>query len=388
MAEKILIVDDDLDTLRLVGLLLQRKGYQITAANHGGQALDKVRAEQPDLILLDVMMPDMDGFEVVRRLRADANTSSIPIIMFTAKTQVDDKVTGFEAGADDYLTKPTHPAELLARVKAILARSARKRALSIPAPKQEKGRVIGVLAAKGGLGVTTVALNLGMTFQKATRATVTVADFRPGNGSLSLMMGYPLQESFNALLEKAPEEITLQNIQNAMVHHKSGINLLMSSYQPTGAQHVCAAAQFKTVASHLAQLSKYIVLDLGPGLPPITEQVLELCEQLIVVVEPTMNSVVQTKALLDDLSLKVLGLGRINLIMMTLHRSDLHLSRNQVQDKLGHTIAVTFSPVPELAFQAMRQNIPLVMVQADSLGAQQFNKLAEITLKHGQKIRA
>ncbi|RPI97270.1 MAG: response regulator, partial [Chloroflexi bacterium] len=122
MPEKILIVDDDVDTLRLVGLMLQRQGYQIVAANNGHQALTMAQSEKPDLILLDVMMPDMDGYEVTRRLRGSATTSSIPIIMFTAKSQVDDKVTGFDVGADDYLTKPTQPRELFAHVKAVLAR--------------------------------------------------------------------------------------------------------------------------------------------------------------------------------------------------------------------------------------------------------------------------
>ena len=114
MAEKILIVDDDIDSLKLIGLMLQRQGYEISAASAGGQAINKAAAENPDLIILDVMMPDMDGYEVCRRLRADTTTQHIPIIMFTAKTLVDDKVSGFEAGADDYLTKPTHPAELAA----------------------------------------------------------------------------------------------------------------------------------------------------------------------------------------------------------------------------------------------------------------------------------
>ena len=119
MSEKILIIDDDLDTLRLVGLMLQRQGYQISAATNGQQGLEKAFEEDPDLILLDVMMPDMDGYEVTRRLRQNPSTLQTPILMFTAKTQLDDKVIGFEVGANDYLTKPTHPSELQARVKAI-----------------------------------------------------------------------------------------------------------------------------------------------------------------------------------------------------------------------------------------------------------------------------
>ena len=84
MAEKILVVDDDLDTLKLVGMMLQRQGYNIVAAINGAQALSKVPAEKPDLILLDVMMPDIDGFEVCKRIRSDKAYASIPILMFTA----------------------------------------------------------------------------------------------------------------------------------------------------------------------------------------------------------------------------------------------------------------------------------------------------------------
>ena len=127
MSEKILIIDDDLDTLRLVGLMLQRQGYQISAATNGQQGLEKAFEEDPDLILLDVMMPDMDGYEVTRRLRQNPSTLETPILMFTAKTQLDDKVIGYEVGANDYLTKPTHPSELQARVKTLLSRRGDRR---------------------------------------------------------------------------------------------------------------------------------------------------------------------------------------------------------------------------------------------------------------------
>jgi DNA-binding response OmpR family regulator len=127
MPEKILMVDDDVDTLRLVGLMLERQGYATCAAVDGTQGLSLAESEIPDLILLDVMMPDIDGYEVARRLRANPITADIPIIMFTAKSQVDDKVVGFEAGADAYLTKPTQPRELFAHMKAILSRSRKAR---------------------------------------------------------------------------------------------------------------------------------------------------------------------------------------------------------------------------------------------------------------------
>ena len=95
MAEKILVVDDDVDSLKLIGLMLQRQGYEVSSAGTGGQALSRAEAEQPNLIILDVMMPDMNGLDVCKRLRQNPRTARIPIIMFTAKTLIDDKVKGF-----------------------------------------------------------------------------------------------------------------------------------------------------------------------------------------------------------------------------------------------------------------------------------------------------
>jgi len=135
MPEKVLIVDDDVETLRLVGLMLQRQGYEIIAANNGAQAIVMAQSAQPDLIVLDVMMPDMDGFQVTHTLRNNPDTALVPILMFTAKSQVDDKVAGYDAGVDDYLTKPVHPAELVAHIKASLEAMPIQRNLLSPLKK-------------------------------------------------------------------------------------------------------------------------------------------------------------------------------------------------------------------------------------------------------------
>lgn len=192
MAEKILIVDDDVDTLRLVGLMLQRQGYEISAASNGSQGLAKALEERPDLILLDVMMPDMDGYEVTRRLRKNPVTVAIPILMFTAKTQLDDKVTGFEVGADDYLTKPTHPTELQSHVKALLARAVHKEPKDIvTASPEQHGYVIGVLSARGGLGVSSLAANLAAGIFTRTQSDVILAELTPGQGAFGINFDVP-----------------------------------------------------------------------------------------------------------------------------------------------------------------------------------------------------
>ena len=119
MPKKILAVDDERHIVRLVEVNLQRAGYEVVTAYDGREALEKVKAETPDLVVLDVMMPYMDGFEVLKNLKADPATADIPVIMLTAKAQDADVFRGWQSGVDCYLTKPFNPMELLTFVKRI-----------------------------------------------------------------------------------------------------------------------------------------------------------------------------------------------------------------------------------------------------------------------------
>jgi len=118
--EKILIVDDEEDVLELVQYNLDKNGYRIETATTGEKALTKARTKLPDLIILDLMLPDIDGLDVCKKLKSDTKTQNIPIIMLTAKGEEADIVTGLELGADDYVTKPFSPKVLVARVRRIL----------------------------------------------------------------------------------------------------------------------------------------------------------------------------------------------------------------------------------------------------------------------------
>lgn len=120
--ERILVVDDEANIIDLTRLYLEQEGFQVEAATDGAQALEKIRDLAPALVVLDIMLPEIDGFEVCRQTRAG---SDVPIIMLTARDDDIDKIVGLELGADDYLTKPFNPRELVARVKAILRRAER-----------------------------------------------------------------------------------------------------------------------------------------------------------------------------------------------------------------------------------------------------------------------
>jgi two-component system phosphate regulon response regulator PhoB len=122
--ERIIVVDDEEDILKLVDYNLTKEGYRVSVAVTGEEALVKAKAEQPDLIILDLMLPGIDGLDVYRALRANPATSKIPIIMLTARGEEADIVAGLELGADDYITKPFSPKVLVARVRSVLRRNA------------------------------------------------------------------------------------------------------------------------------------------------------------------------------------------------------------------------------------------------------------------------
>jgi len=385
MAEKILIVDDDLDTLKLVGLILQRQGYEIVAANSGIQGLAKAAAERPNLILLDVMMPDMEGYEVARRLRADVDLSRTPIIMFTAKTLVDDKVAGFEAGVDDYMTKPTHPAELVSRVKALLARSGASQKVTVPSTGtlSERGKIFGIFGAKGGLGVTTMALNLAVAMVQAGQDAL-ICELRPGEGSLGLQLGFTNSKAINTLLSKPAAEINPQLVESQVVSHGSGIKVLMGSYDPVDMSLAHNADQAVQLVRHAATLTKNLILDLSPSLTDINRKVLPLCDRPVMILEPMRVTVGMAKAILDDLEKAGVSSNRFEFIMVNRVRSSLQMPWQQAEAMLNHSITSIITPAPELAYQAAEAATPMAQMQPDSLTADQARKLAETLLTRGR----
>ena len=137
MAHKILAVDDEKHIVRLVQINLQKEGYDVVTASTGREALEQVERENPDLVIMDVMMPEMGGFEALQIMKADEKTAQIPIIMLTAKAQDADVFQGWKSGADLYLTKPFNPQELLTFVKRILQDKRQGRKLVSPGRKQQ-----------------------------------------------------------------------------------------------------------------------------------------------------------------------------------------------------------------------------------------------------------
>lgn len=384
MAEKILIVDDDVETLRLVGLMLQRQGYEIASASNGAQALSMAQREMPDLIVLDVMMPDMDGYQVTSTLRQLPATSLTPILMFTAKSQVDDKVAGYDAGVDDYLTKPVHPAELVAHIKALLGRSrARNSVVAAQAPVQ-KSHMVGIVACRGGLGVSSCVLNLATSYAQTYKTPVYAVELRPGQGTWALELGFNNQDGLSGLLQKQANEITTPLVDSSFFATNFGAKILLAPSEGANLDFANMAAKLSAIVKALSNLQGIVLLDIGTNFIPGFENICQNLQEMVILTEPQLVTVRRTKNFIQNMNKANLLAGKsLDLVIYNRIRADVQMSSMQVTEELdGMPVSLLIPPAPEMANQASQRHLPLINLQPESLVSQQFARLAEIIHDH------
>ena len=379
MAQTILIIDDDIDTLKLVGIMLERKGFRILASTTGDKGLQLANTEYPDLVLLDVMIPDINGYEIARSLRSNPATENTPIIMFTARSQVDDKVEGLEAGADAYITKPARPRELFAQVNSVLKRAPQRSSTSTTVVAN-KGTLIGIISAKGGIGNSTLATNLAIEIHNQSDEETILADFRPGQGTIGMDLDIQNTNGLIKLLDEEPGTGISDFFPDVFMEHKSGIQTLLSSHHPSDSKYITHVEQFHQVAKKLPNLATYTILDLGPSLTPINAQILPECDKILICLEPSPSNVTQTRILIQDLINSGIGDGRFITILVNRQRSGVQLSREQVENDLERKIDQIFTPAPELAYQAAAKYIPIIQRPEESMTTEQFRDLAKLIL--------
>ena len=381
MAGKILVVDDDPDTITYLRTLLTQQGYTILSAENGMQALKLADSEQPDLIILDVMMAYMDGYEVARSLRRNPETSLIPIMMFTAKTQVQDKIAGYEAGVDFYLTKPVHPVELQASIKALMTQ--RQESVTKSA---RLGYMVGVMAGKGGLGVSTLALNLAIAYAQKTAQKVIAAELRPGQGTWADELKLKSPGGITSLLRLGVPDITLDKIEGELTALPSGVRLLLASDSSKDSNLMTSMNQMEAVLTLLPQMADLVILDIGTGCSPSLDAITEHCNEIILTVEPQPIAIQKTRRLLEELRTRRYGSSKaLSVVMVNRVRADMSLSMSQVEETLGQSVTMGIPPAAEQAFYAATNGKPLIAIQPEGIVAQQFAALADLISKRVPK---
>lgn len=372
--EKILLIDDDPGILRMLGLTLRRFGYKIETADDGRKGLAKAETFKPDLIILDVMMPDLSGLEVCRRLRSNVATARIPILMLSAKAGDIDKAAGFQAGADDYLVKPVGVKALLARVEGVLLR-----ARYLP---QQSGVTVALLGAKGGVGTTSLGINLAAALA-VKQQKVIMAELREARGTLHHFLHLKTHQHMGSLFSMEPSQLDGAEIGRRLVHYAPGLDLLLA---PPGHYTLALTADHVETMVHLLSLkSDYLLLDLPTPPMPNIVPALEKADQIFLITEPepiSMARTMSTLKMLDEWGLSNL----VKVITVTRAAAAALWTKSDIEEQLnGIPLLTTIPPATEMLQESTKMGKSLIELRPQSMPASAYKSLADWLLeKHAE----
>jgi len=279
---KILIVDDDSEFLEMLRLLLgERENHQVILSADGKEGLAKALADPPDLAIVDVMMPEITGYEICRQLRANPSTANVPVIILTARGQPVDRQAALDAGADVYMSKPVTMTTLSEHVDEML-----KKRASVKAK-----HTITLLSLRGGVGVTTLAVNIAATLAPAAGGETCLADLCPSSGHAALQLGLRPDPNWLSLVQGSGQ--TAEKIEAHLLHHKSGLYLLAAPVFPVVRKKLRQELVRDTLES-LRQRFAFVVVDTPSVLDEATIATLETATAVILVLTPEPSSIQTT----------------------------------------------------------------------------------------------
>lgn len=364
MAATILAVDDNEINLKVVKTTLAQAGYSVITAVNGMDALEKADSTRLDLIILDISMPMMDGYEVCRRLRANPKTSHVPIIILTAYNALEDKIKGFEAGADDYLTKPFQPAELQARVGVMIRRAA----MAQNAPRkttsnQKNAKVISLFSMRGGAGVSTMAANMAAGIAKIWGTNVALVDLSLAMGQAALMLNLSLRNTWLDLIDIPKEELEPEIIEAAFLKHENHVHVLAAPRSIVDGERI-PHELVDTVLHHIKTMYDYVIIDLPGIFNEATFHALDISDEIICLLSPELASV---RAMIGTLEVfEELNYPESKEIIVLLNRTfEKHgLALKNIEKALKKQINLVVPFAPEAFVNSINFGVPIVLGDA------------------------
>lgn len=379
MSARILAVDDDPMNLRLVTATLGKEGFEVLTANNGKEGYQKAIELSPDLVILDVMMPEMDGYQLCSQLRKNPKTANTPVMMLTSLSSVEQKIKGFDAGADDYLAKPFVPDELLAHTKALL-----RRWVSEEQPAGEaNGKVIAVFSLRGGVGVSTLAANLACGLTLLWNEPTVLVDLVLASGQSALLFNLPFSRSWGNLARLPLEEIEPMVVNDVLLHHNSGVRILASAPQPEQNEYL-SAEKVTQVLKILSRQYAYIVLDLPHDFHEITLAGLDASHEIILMVAPDLAAVraaVCTLSVFENLKYPK---EMIRIVENWIFPKG-GIPRSDIEKALGRSIDLQVPYASEQIVRAINVGEPPVFADAQSPLGALFEDVAFLMSKDSHK---
>jgi pilus assembly protein CpaE len=359
MPARILIADDDPVLQRLLTHTLAAEGYEVVLARDGNETLEAVTRERPDLVVLDVMMPGYTGFELCQMLRQRPDTVALPIIMLSGLSDVQEKVSGLRAGADEYLTKPIDLRELAVRVDALLQRNRLVRQSALP----RSARLLTVVGAKGGVGVTTVALNLAALLAKEGKQVI-VAELHPDFGTLCVHLRSvnPIH-NLSETLALEPVLISETVVTSHLTPTTFGPRILFGP-QKLEEFGELDPTRIGVIIGRMMPQADYIVVDLPTVTSPAHATVVKNSAIVVVVLEPEITSVSAASMRLRQLETWGATDAVIKLLVVN-RQGTMMLSRREIENRLGREIDGVAPPASEALNIAVQYGTPLVLYQPE-----------------------
>ncbi len=366
METSILIIEDDPLNQKLHQKIVEKAGYKVTLADDGLEGLQFAQEQDFDLVISDVMMPNLDGYETCQRLRQNPKTAQIPILLLTALDNLESKIKGFEAGADDYLSKPYEPDELIARLNVLL----RRRSAPVePRQKLEKkGKTIVVFSLRGGVGVSTIAVNLAAGLSQLWGTESALVDMAFTAGQASLMLNLPLRNTWYDLARIEPDEIDQEVVSMTLRDHPSGVHVL-SAPRRVEESELIEAETVKSAIELLKQSFDYIVIDLSHDFSATSLVAMDSADEILVVLSPELASVRSSAMALDVFKTLEYPPNKIRLILNWIFERQ-GLAKPDIEAGVDREINIIIPHAPDQFVRAINYGNPPVLEEPESpLGA-------------------
>lgn len=339
-ATKVLVVDDDLNIQRVLVFTLKQEGFEVHVASDGQAGVEMAASIKPDLILMDVAMPKLDGYAATQQIRAAEQGRKVPIIMLTAEADVEQRVRGLRAGADDDIVKPFHPLELIARIKALLSRAGS----STPRRASDRatlGRLACFYGAKGGVGTTTIAINtaIALATRLKHKTALMDANLQFGDMRVFLDMGLDSASMVNAITEN---DLDAELLKRLVVSLRTGIDLLLAPPNPEQADIVVERQRTdpRALSNILALFRRaydYTLVDMAKTIDDFNLQLFDEADFIFVVMTADLSCLKNVRLVLETMD--SLGYER-NKIQLILNRSNAYTGINvdNAESALGRKI--------------------------------------------------
>jgi len=361
--ERVLFVDDEGQIRKLVQTFLTKHGYVVATANDGYEALREIKRQKPHIVITDVSMPNLNGLELCRRLRSEAATARLPVIMLSARKQADDILAGYAQGADEYVAKPVELAVLAAKVELLLRRV---RATDVAAGSPvTQGRVIAVLHGKGGVGTTTLAVNGALALASTMIYRVSVLDLALEFANAGMLMDLKPNQTLADLSSVRIEDMSEDLFELFVSRHASGVRLVTGSERPEHAELVTVPAVHHAI-DRLKATSDYVLVDTAATFTQHTLAAIDGADLLAVVTSSHLASLKSANDLFSVFD--KLGIPKAKTILVLNRVTEAGLQTDQVTRFFGRKPDVII-PFTASFDDAADSGKPLVSSTPSNVGA-------------------